>query len=408
MRRALCRSPRKRRDSLMARVQNCISLLERLQSRRLSVRGSRCVIVRNRNASCRRCAEACTSECITLRDNELAVNPERCIGCGTCATVCPTGALEAREPNDRDLLKCALESLRDNNGTVVFICAELARTAAGRFNPTAIVTVACLGRLEESELVFLAAAGARSIRLAHGNCASCACAPGIKTAQSVCESTNNLLACWNVALRITLAPRMPAFCRLTGKSAFDEARRDFFFSLADEGKTAAHEAADFALNRVLSVDEGKLQRPPHVTEAGTLPTHLPRRRSLLLDSLEHLGKPRDELVATRLWGHVVIDAERCTSCRMCAVFCPTGALSLYERADEQELAHAPGLCVKCHTCESVCPHEAIRLSDEVFAVDLHARFVEKHSLRDLSAEKSGPDAIRNSMAKLINSPYLWG
>ena len=99
----------------MARVQDCISLLERLQGRRLSVRGSRCVIVRNRNASCRRCAEACTSRCIVLKGNELAVDPERCIGCGTCATVCPTGALESREPNDRDLLKRALEVLRDKS-----------------------------------------------------------------------------------------------------------------------------------------------------------------------------------------------------------------------------------------------------------------------------------------------------
>lgn len=392
----------------MARVQDCISLLERLQSRRLSVRGSRCVIVRNRNASCRRCAEACTSRCIVLKGNELAVDPERCIGCGTCATVCPTGALESREPNDRDLIKRALEVLRDNNGAVVFACAELARAAAGRFNAITVATVACLGRLEESELVFLVAAGARSIRLVHGDCSSCACAPGIKTARSVCQSANNLLACWNVALRVTLAPRLPAPCRLAGKEPFDEGRRDFLFSLADEGKTAAHEAADFALNRMLSVDEGELQRPPHVTAAGTLPTHFPRRRSLLLDSLDYLGKPYDELVETRLWGHVVIDAERCTSCRMCAVFCPTGALSLYEQADEQGLVHAPGLCVKCRTCESVCPHGAIGLSDEVFAVDLHAGFVEKHLLRDLSAEKGGPDAIRNSMAKLINSPYLWG
>ena len=77
-------------------MDNILELFERLESQSLSVQPHRCVVVRNRNATCRRCAEACPTGAIAVADNDLAVAPEACVGCATCATVCPTAALEAR------------------------------------------------------------------------------------------------------------------------------------------------------------------------------------------------------------------------------------------------------------------------------------------------------------------------
>ena len=86
------------------------STLARLGGADILVRQDRCILVRNRNASCTLCAEACTSGCISYEQGRLAVDADACIGCGTCATVCPTCALEARNPDDAALFNSCVAS----------------------------------------------------------------------------------------------------------------------------------------------------------------------------------------------------------------------------------------------------------------------------------------------------------
>ena len=67
----------------------------------------------------------------------------------------------------------------------------------------------------------------------------------------------------------------------------------------------------------------------HVQADGTLPHFVPERRLRLFNSLKALGTPAAPTVTTRLWGQITIDTELCRSCRMCTVFCPTGALTIH-------------------------------------------------------------------------------
>ena len=69
-----------------------------------------------------------------------------------------------------------------------------------------------------------------------------------------------------------------------------------------------------------------------------------------------------------LVGAVVIDGTKCVSCRMCATFCPTGAIAKFDDADGTlGVTHTPGDCVKCGSCRDVCPADAITLLDAVSA-----------------------------------------
>ncbi len=43
-------------------MDNILGLFKKLESQSLRVQPNRCVVVRNRNATCRRCADACLAD----------------------------------------------------------------------------------------------------------------------------------------------------------------------------------------------------------------------------------------------------------------------------------------------------------------------------------------------------------
>ena len=443
----------------MPRMKTYVELFERLRSVHLHVDAQRCLTVRNRNVRCNRCAAACTSGCISVIGREsadsqpgkedansaarngqatrkatdsgkLSINPENCIGCATCATVCPTGAIVARKPDDRMLAKLAANALHATGGTVAFACEQLAAAARGRYNPETVVSVRCIGRIDASLLVLLAAAGAKTIRLSCGNCTSCEHVAGRRAAEAAIADANAVFAAWGVSAQATIAPKLPPACRAAGGRAYDPERRAFLRTAGEGVRDAAHDAGELAIDHAFDRAADTQHARRAVMQNGALPRFLPTHRSVLLDALERLGSPSNVMISTGLWAHVVLDETRCTGCGMCATFCPTGALTrrnseagnpsrtsgtwLADRNAaktgfaDATLIHAPGLCLQCRTCEQLCPEHAIELSESVFAVDICVGAVDEHSLRDAHRSKGGPDAIRNSMAKLINSPYVTG
>ena len=106
--------------------------------------------------------------------------------------------------------------------------------------------------------------------------------------------------------------------------------------------------------------------------------------------------------STRACGHAAIDPEKCTSCQMCATFCPTGAIRKWKAEDGTfGVEHYPGDCVKCRCCEDICRTNALWLSDEVFAVDLLSGAVDRYEMAPLKNPPNDPDSILHSMKDLI-------
>lgn len=392
----------------MPEIATIFGLLERLQSVDVTVDQNRCVMVRNRNAECSRCADACTSGCITRDDGLISVSPENCIGCGTCATVCPTCALEAHHPDDRELFEACVKAMQNAGGDVVIVCERMLQAAEGLYDPEKVIGVKCLGRVEESLIVLLARAGASRVLLVKGGCDDCRQNPGSTTAALVCATANTLLEAWGQKGFARICEKMPSSVKAE-KASYDAGKRGFLTEMFSTAKEAASATAEDAAKDALGIKEEneEQQRYQRVQKDGTLPHFVPHRRNRLLKGLSTFGEPEDVMVETRLWGHVIIDPSKCTSCQMCATFCPTEAIKKFKEDDGTfGVDHFPCKCVKCRCCESICPADAITISDEVFAVDLVSRSFERYEMAPRAVDL-GPHQMLGYARERIKSEYVY-
>lgn len=400
----------------MVAVDGVLAALRSIESQHLGVHPERCVMVRNRNGGCLRCAQVCASGAISFVNGELKIDADLCIGCGTCATICPTCALEALHPADADLYEQAAAILAEGGDTLVVSCARamkreykrvakqaeaqggfsLGRKGEVPFEFERILQVVCLGRLDESFYVEAAARGAREVVVCCESCDSCKYRNGGILAVDVIESAMKLLSSHGQGLDISFEEKLPEWAYAPGRGPLagrreTSTRREFLSSARDMAKKTAMAAVLEERKAKEQVGEVAL---PKVDESGCLPHFTPMRRLRLFNSLRSLGPARVDEVQTRLWGRVDIDVEKCSSCRMCATFCPTGALLKYDTPDGGiGVDHRSALCVQCRMCANICAKDAVFVSDQVSLSAFEEGSVERMEMKPLSWKPNRPDSI---------------
>lgn len=328
-------------------MNNNAEQLDLLNEGRLSADVERCISFRNRNAECHRCADVCIAGCINYKSGAFIIKPERCVGCGTCATICPTSAIEIEDPDDKSLYLSTVNNFQ-NQKEAIFECSR-GDNFATRSSGLEAIRVKCLGRVDECLLLSLAATGFETITLKHGDCDNCAFCDGGELSKIVCETANTLLKAWGSR----------ASCRR--ETVLQESKT----SKQDPDKTSPMSLASS------SRDEREIKHA-HVGKDGTLQHKVPDRRERLLSALDELGNPIEDTVDVRLFGDISIDEEICISCRMCAVFCPTAAITKLGEDDDEEFGvmHSVDACVKCRCCEQICHVDALRVLDHVKTEDI--------------------------------------
>ena len=414
-----------------------INLIDEMNSPLLAVEPQRCVLVRHRNGECLRCAAVCTTGAISLGEEGIVVSPEKCIGCGTCASACPTGCLTAANPTDEELFGAVEAALAENEGRVAIACERAFAMASGNrmkrdscdatapsFVPGKIagatsdgrplVGVVCLGRVDESLLVEATARGARSIQLISGPCESCPHRCGGALSDEIIVSAETLLAALGTPspidrIRLQHASDTREILRLRPTaSAQDDTNAVNAATVADaSGDCLSESGCPVAPPTGESQQDSREPQFAHVQADGTLPHFVPERRLRLFNSLKALGTPAAPTVTTRLWGQVTIDTELCRSCRMCTVFCPTGALTRFDAANDAfGVEHRSALCMQCRLCETICPEQAITVAEEVSADEFLSGKKFRFTMQPIGWNPGAEDSIASRMARFIKVDNL--
>jgi ferredoxin len=282
---------------------------------------------------CTRCLDVCPAWAITSVGERISVNPNLCQGFGTCASVCPTGAITYAFPSTGDLLAYVgnvMGVYRESGGSdprlVFFDSASADALAAGLSGrlpenvlPVELEEVGSLGL--EAWLACLAYGAGRVLILT-----------GAQTPRSV-------------------------------RDVLDRETEVAGVILGGMGYPSAIQAVDAndadALDQAVSSDAAlELRRPGRFAPP-------PEKRVLLRTALNILFEQAPArrkvapLPAGAAFGRVRVDTSACTLCMSCVAVCPTSALR--QGQGLPQLNFVERACVQCGMCETACPEDAVTL-----------------------------------------------
>ena len=366
----------------MPSINDILEVAELLKSKPVICAEERCVAVRNRNATCRKCADACVADCIEIAQNKLTIHEEACVNCGVCTAVCPTEALVALNPLGDEIVVEAVEAWHcrcayggaEEAPAAIIACARAAAQKVA--DPDLYATVPCLGRIDEALLAetLCAENGPTGVLLVDGNCKTCRYGAISAPLDAAIASTRALLEAFDVPATVERASEFPPDALLESDQQRSSLRGRERRSLVGDAKrfatSAAKATAEKAIADALNQKQGEptLRERLKVNPHGALPTFPAERNMAVLDALcEVVGEPDilpDVALETRLFGDVTIDPETCTGCGMCAMFCPTGALRFSDIAEHAHegmryLEFQAADCTQCNVCADVCLHHSV-------------------------------------------------
>lgn len=299
-----------------------------------------CAHSRSAVTGCTRCLDLCPASAITPDGDHVAIDPLVCAGCGTCASVCPTGAAGYAMPPASVLaarLRALLRQFADAGGKAPVILFHDTR--------------------EGEQAISLASRFARGL-------------PARVLPVAVSEVTQlgfDLLSAaiaWGADRVLVLAGSAHAERRdgLVQQVAYVDALLDGLGYGA--GRVAIIEERD---PEALSDRLYALAPLPSVRPASFLP--VAGRRALSQMALSHLHEHAPEPVEAVAmpdgapFGAVTIDVDGCTLCLACVGTCPTDALS--DNPDAPMLRFTEQACIQCGLCRATCPEKVMTLTPRI-------------------------------------------
>ena len=308
--------------------------------RYVSVNERVCAHSRSQKSGCSNCLEVCATEAISSAGDTIKLDPYLCQGCGTCTTVCPSGALSFQYPRVADLglaIKVQLQAWRAAGGAapcLLFHSAEAGGKAlralakAGQDLPGNVIALETWSADAVGLDLLLGALALGAAQVVVLGAGSRDLAPLRKQAQ-IGQAILNGLGYAGEHLRV-----------------IDAEQAGWSGALAGWAPATAVPAAEFRL--------------------------LSDKRTTLEFVIDHLAKhapaPVDaiDLPPGAPFGMVAV-SDACTLCMACTSACPAGALKA--AADAPRLSFLERNCLQCGLCANTCPEQAITLTPRLLLKD---------------------------------------
>ena len=285
---------------------------------------------------CTRCLDACATRAIVSAGERIEVDPFLCQGIGSCASVCPTGAIGYAFPNRDDFMERlrtmmhAYRALQETGPVLLFYDAERGEDWLREVGPNLPEHVIAL----EIEEVGALGLDAMLMCVVYG-ASGCVVLASKQTPPAAIKHLRADIALTNAILAALGFNN--GLLRLVNDQPESE------FSKALESGDALPVPATFAA--------------------------LGEKRTVLRMALDHLYAQSDQsctqihLETDAYFGEVMVDTNACTLCMSCVTVCPTGALN--HGVDTPRLSFSEWNCVQCGICETACPENAISRSQRL-------------------------------------------
>lgn len=291
---------------------------------------SLCAHSRSELDGCNRCIEVCAANAIVDDGEGVSVDPFLCQGCGSCASVCPSGAMSYAYPRPADALMRTREMIREQGASVLILHDESAETLMNELSlpesvlPLLVEEVTAYGA---DYWLTMLAGGVQHICLLFRQDAD---DPGRRALQSQLD--------WVMPLLSDLGVSCPPVSLVEG----DDLESHVDVLMSTEGEPAR-------------ID---------INEPQYFATHNDKRQTLrlALDALSAQMAPQQactSLPPQAPFGRIRVNTDACTLCMACVSTCPAKALQ--DGQDTPALRFIESNCLQCGLCQEACPESAISL-----------------------------------------------
>ncbi|MDH5358613.1 MAG: 4Fe-4S binding protein [Gammaproteobacteria bacterium] len=293
-----------------------------------------CAHSRRGLSGCQQCIDACPAEAIISSGDSVTVNPSLCQGCGSCTTVCPSGAMTYALPGLdvslnrlRKMMQCWYELETSPPKILVHDATngQMLIDTRGDNLPKNVITFSIeeIGALGMTFWLSALAYGADSV--------------------TVWDAGTHDDHDWHELQHEIVKTNQMLTGLGYGKNGVSWFAGNDYTQLVDHlsmvTNVMAVEPAQFA-----GIDD---KRRVITMALGHLHQHAPKPVASL------------SLGTGSAFGEIKVNKEACTLCHSCVSVCPVGAV--LDGVDKPQLNFVEDLCVQCGLCEQACPENAIEL-----------------------------------------------